>query len=166
MPDFFDRICEASVSVGTGNFILTGNFQNTRKFSDVYGIGNDVFYSIEADDGSWENGRGVLITATLLGRDTVYSSSNNGELVSFGTGSKKVFVDVTARVLNGIKNGYVHNQGAASASWNITHNLGKYPSVSVVDSANTKVYGGVVYNSVNQVTLVFSSAFSGKAFLN
>lgn len=166
MPDYFDRVCETSISVGTGNFTLNGRYQTNRRFADVYSVGHDVFYSIESDDGSWENGRGVLITDTLLGRDTVYSSSNNGELVAFGTGAKKVFVDVSARIINGVKNGYIHNQSIASTTWVVNHNLNKFPSVSVVDSANTKVYGGVVYNSENQLTLIFSSAFSGKAFIN
>lgn len=61
---------------------------------------------------------------------------------------------------------YVHDQGSASAEWVITHNLGKYCSVTVVDTANTVVIGEVEYNSVNQVTLTFKSAFAGKAYFN
>jgi hypothetical protein len=61
---------------------------------------------------------------------------------------------------------YVHDQGSASAEWVITHNLGKYCSVTVVDTANTVVIGEVEYNSVNQVTLTFQSAFAGKAYFN
>jgi len=61
---------------------------------------------------------------------------------------------------------YVYTQTVPSATWVITHNLEKYCSVSVVDSADNLVYGEVVYNSVNQVTLTFAGAFSGKAFFN
>jgi len=61
---------------------------------------------------------------------------------------------------------FVYTQGAPSSTWVITHNLNKYPSVTVVDSANSIVVGSVQYNSVNQVTLTFSSDFSGKAFFN
>ena len=61
---------------------------------------------------------------------------------------------------------YVHTQAVPAASWSITHNLGKYPSVSIVDSANSEVIGEVVYNTNNQLTVSFSAAFSGKAYLN
>jgi hypothetical protein len=59
-----------------------------------------------------------------------------------------------------------YTQGAAASTWTITHNLGKYPSVTVIDSANDMVEGVIQYNSVNQLTLTFSGAFSGDAYLN
>ena len=61
---------------------------------------------------------------------------------------------------------YAHTQGVANATWVITHNLNKRPSITVVDSAEAVVVGQVEYNSDNQVTLTFSGAFSGKAYLN
>ena len=61
---------------------------------------------------------------------------------------------------------FTHDQSNASATWVITHNLGKYASVTVVDSANTVVICDVVYDSTNQVTLSFDSATAGKAYLN
>lgn len=61
---------------------------------------------------------------------------------------------------------YVHTQIIASASWSITHNLNKYPSVTVVDSANSVVLGDISYDSPNAITLTFSGIFSGKAYLN
>ena len=61
---------------------------------------------------------------------------------------------------------HIHDQGAASATWVVTHNLNKKCSVTVVDSADTVVIGDITYNSVNQVTLKFSGSFSGKAYFN
>ena len=61
---------------------------------------------------------------------------------------------------------FVYTQGVAAATWVVTHNLKKRVSVSVVDSAENIVIGEVEYNSDNQVTLTFSGAFSGKAYLN
>lgn len=61
---------------------------------------------------------------------------------------------------------YIHTQGEASATWTIEHNLGKYPSVAVVDSAGTKVETEVYYNSPNILTVSMKSAFKGKAYLN
>ncbi len=66
---------------------------------------------------------------------------------------------------------YTHNQSSTSNTWVITHNLHRFPSVTVVDSANTIVQGTVVYNSNKQLTITFFSgssalAFQGKAYLN
>jgi hypothetical protein len=61
---------------------------------------------------------------------------------------------------------YTHNQLVSSNVWTITHNLGKNPSVTVIDSGGTNVIGEVDYTSLNVVTLTFSAAFSGRAFLN
>lgn len=61
---------------------------------------------------------------------------------------------------------YVHRQAAASETWTVYHSLGKYPSVTVVDSTGRVVYGGVEYQDANTVILTFSGAFSGVAYLN
>ena len=66
---------------------------------------------------------------------------------------------------------YTHNQSSTSNTWVITHNLHRFPSVTVVDSADTIVQGTVVYNSSKQLTITFFSgssalAFQGKAYLN
>lgn len=60
---------------------------------------------------------------------------------------------------------HVHTQGTASTTWTITHALGGYPSVSIVDSAKTVVIGEVTYLSTTQVVVNFTSAFSGYAYL-
>ena len=60
---------------------------------------------------------------------------------------------------------HVHTQGTASTIWTITHTLSGYPSVSVVDSANTVVFGEVNYVSTSQVVVNFTTAFSGSAYL-
>lgn len=65
-----------------------------------------------------------------------------------------------------VQTNYVHDQQVASASWVIVHNMGKKPSVSIVDTADDEVIGRVVYNSNNQLTISFSSPTSGKAYLN
>jgi hypothetical protein len=71
----------------------------------------------------------------------------------------------TTNVYTGDAN-YVHDQGSASATWVVTHNLGKFCSVSVVDTANTVVIGEIEYNSVNQATIKFRSSFAGQAYFN
>jgi hypothetical protein len=61
---------------------------------------------------------------------------------------------------------FTFNQPSASSVWNIQHNLAKFPSVSVVDSANNIVQGFTTYLDNNNLTISFTSAFSGKAYLN
>ena len=53
---------------------------------------------------------------------------------------------------------------SSTAIW--SKNLGKFPSVSVVDSANDEVIGEVTYIDTNSLTIKFTAAFSGKAYLN
>lgn len=61
---------------------------------------------------------------------------------------------------------YVHRQDSASGTWTVTHNLGKKPSVMIVDSADNVVYGDIQYLSNNQLVIRFSGSFSGKAYIN
>ena len=57
-------------------------------------------------------------------------------------------------------------QSTPATVWTINHDLNKFPSVSIVDSANDEVIGEVRYASSTQIIITFSAAFSGKAFLN
>lgn len=61
---------------------------------------------------------------------------------------------------------YDHTQGSASDTWVINHNLGFKPNVTVVDSAGTIYEGEITYTNTNSLTVSFSAAFSGKAYLS
>lgn len=61
---------------------------------------------------------------------------------------------------------FVFEQAAASDTWVVVHNLNKYPSVTVVDSAGTQFMVQVEYNSKNQLTIYINGATTGKAYLN
>jgi hypothetical protein len=62
---------------------------------------------------------------------------------------------------------YVHTQSSASDTWVVQHNLGVHPGgVSVVDSGDSVVYGNVVYIDSNQLNILFSAAFGGKAYIS
>lgn len=61
---------------------------------------------------------------------------------------------------------FVFEQGVASDTWSITHNLNKYPSVTVVDSAGNEVIAEVVYTDTNNCVVTMTAAFKGKAYLN
>ena len=57
-------------------------------------------------------------------------------------------------------------QGVPSTTWNIQHNLQKFPSITVIDTGNTVVTGEYNYTNNTNVILTFSAAFAGKAYLN
>jgi hypothetical protein len=61
---------------------------------------------------------------------------------------------------------YIHYQDVASDKWTITHNLGKFPSVTIVSSAGEQVIADVNYKSANVVEVSFMGAFAGIAYLN
>jgi len=61
---------------------------------------------------------------------------------------------------------YTHVQGVAEATWEVTHNLNKRASVTVVDSTDNVVIGEIEYLTMNTVRLKFAGAFSGKAYFN
>ncbi len=62
---------------------------------------------------------------------------------------------------------YLHDQASASAVWTITHNLGFRPNIQAFDSAGDEASGGtIVHVSANQLTVTWSAAFGGKAYLS
>jgi hypothetical protein len=61
---------------------------------------------------------------------------------------------------------YEHTQGISDAEWVIQHNLGFYPSVTVFDSALSEVEGAIEHQDVNSLTITFSVAISGTAYLS
>jgi hypothetical protein len=61
---------------------------------------------------------------------------------------------------------YVHTQLIPSTTWNILHNLNRFPSITITDSSGSVVYGEIKYISNNQIFASFTGAFSGIAYAN
>jgi len=65
---------------------------------------------------------------------------------------------------------FTHTQAVAAATWTITHNLSRYPKVTVVDSTTDPAQviepDSVRYLSVNQLEVTFIAAQVGRAFVN
>lgn len=64
------------------------------------------------------------------------------------------------------KTSHTHTQDAAATVWVVNHDMGKNPSVSVVDTAGQEMMGEVRYGDLNNLTITFSHLVSGKAYLN
>lgn len=97
-----------------------------------------------------------------------------GNLNDLSTANKQTLVDaINEAAQSGGSGGsasgtpaYIYTQGSASDEWTIQHNLGKYPSVTIVDSGGNVVVGDVQYLSTDEISISFAGAFSGKAYLN
>lgn len=61
---------------------------------------------------------------------------------------------------------FEHVQSNASDQWDITHNLGKKPAVSVHDSNGYEVIAIVHHMSLNRVIIEFKVPTFGKAYFN
>lgn len=61
---------------------------------------------------------------------------------------------------------HIFEQSLPAEVWTIAHPLSKRPSVTVVDSAGTVVFGEVEYLDESTVRITFRGGFSGKAYLN
>ena len=53
-----------------------------------------------------------------------------------------------------------------SSSVTVTHKLGKYPAVTVINSAKDEVVGNVEYLDPNSLVVSFSASFSGSVLCN
>lgn len=61
---------------------------------------------------------------------------------------------------------YVHVQNTASTTWTIVHNLGFVPNILIVDSSGREVIGEVTVIDLNTISVTFSAAFGGSAYLS
>lgn len=61
---------------------------------------------------------------------------------------------------------YTYEKQVNSTSWNIIHNLGFRPNVNIMDYGSNNVECDVEHVSENHLTLTFSEAISGYAYLS
>lgn len=94
--------------------------------------------------------------------------NSNGSILEdkfYGIAVYPGFVNPNIDPNAGDKN-FVFTQSVPSTTWNIIHNLNKYPSVSVVNINNVAMYGEITYINENELNIDFSAGFSGKAYIN
>ena len=94
-----DRVKVTSGVTGTGTATLGTAATGFQTFAAI-GTGNETYYTIALQSGDeWEVGVGTVTDTAgtfTLSRDTVYESSNAGNLVNFSAGTKDVFVTYPA----------------------------------------------------------------------
>jgi hypothetical protein len=61
---------------------------------------------------------------------------------------------------------FTHEQGISASEWEIEHNLGFYPAVTVFLSSGDTVEGLINHTTNNSLTITFSAAITGTAYLS
>lgn len=133
-------------------------------------------------DKAWNNLRNVdQVYSQVENTEQVSSSLNEEEqlvseiqgfteVMAAYSGVDNALIDVEvnneAKTIEAKSKTYVFEQGIAAARWNIQHNLNKYPSVTVIDSAGDQVFANLNYIDENNLVLDFGAEFTGKAYLN
>ena len=76
---------------------------------------------------------------------------------------------IKASLVNGIvditSDTYIHDN-TSNNQWIINHNLGKYPSVTVISNSGEEIFGELTFTDTNTIQLNFSEAVEGNAYLN
>lgn len=131
----------------------------------VYDVDEQAFYGWSGN--AWVSVNG-LTTVELQQLDFAYNNTvTSVDLVSTPTEMTITINRQNAPAISDFrKYAHMHTQTLASATWTVAHNLGKNPSVSIVDSAEEEVIGEVQHIDMNNLVIRFSAAFSGKAYLN
>lgn len=96
-----------------------------------------------------------------------------GNIVKIGVvPPSKILLHITSAGQQGLQGppgvdvNYVHVQNLPASVWTVNHNLGKFPSVEIVDSAGSRVYCDIDFTDTNSLILTFSAPFGGRAFVN
>lgn len=141
--------------------IMDNSSQNVVAFMN-YLVGNDILINEQNN-------------ISTFGHYTINSYTPNGDFYTLALTNKKgegalvkdKFYDFAVFTLStqGVPT-FIFNQGVPASTWNIQHNLGKFPSITVVDTAGTVVMGQYDYVDNNNITLTFAAGFAGKAYLN
>ncbi len=61
---------------------------------------------------------------------------------------------------------FIFTQAVAAMVWNINHNLGRKPSVTILDNSGCRIYASEVHIDINNTQITFIDATAGTAELN
>jgi len=144
-----DRVRETSVTTGTGSIALSGAVTGYQTFDAVLNTADTTFYTI-ADQGgaNWEVGIGTFTSPSTLARTTILSSSNGGSIVTFGAGTKDVFISLPASKTNVEDQPNLIEVNSASDALRITQ-TGSGNALVVEDNTNPDSSPFVVDSSGN-----------------
>lgn len=103
MIRYYTSCGDSTATTGTGTFTLTGSAPTgCRSITSTLTDGDVVYYRVQTTDGvTWEDIKGTYTASgTTLSRTTTLASSNGGSAVSFGTGTKYIYIINPAETLS------------------------------------------------------------------
>jgi len=143
----------------TNSTILKWNTSNGQ-FSDsiITDIGTKIGINQSSPTANLHVEGDLRLTEELY--DSTNAAGTNGQVLT-STGSGIAWSDSVADKTQ------VFNVTVAATVWDLTHSLNKYPSITTVTGTDdNQVYGVAEYVSTTRVKITFSTAITGKAFLN
>ena len=128
----------------------------------TYLVGNNILISEQNDINNFGH---FTIDSYVQKTADVYTLTLTS-LTGNGNFDVDKFYDFAVFTLSSPDKTFEFTQGQPATTWNIQHNLNKFPSVSIINNNNVVINGEVTYIDNNNVQLNFSAGFSGKAYLN
>lgn len=61
---------------------------------------------------------------------------------------------------------YTHTQSSAAAVWTVAHNLGRFPSITVVDMLGVQLFPDIRYTDADMAQITHSVPLIGRAHCN
>jgi hypothetical protein len=164
MTNQYTRPGSATVPIAVNDVILITTPEGTNLQTGTGG-GGDGAQGTQGVRGA-QGTQGVQGTTGIGTQGTQGTSGTDGIDGSSLDNTDDLTEGLTNKYFTVERVSFEHNQGSASNSWTITHNLGFKPNVTVIDSAGNIVEGEIAYTNSNSLTVSFASAFSGKAYLS
>jgi len=120
---------------------------------------------VDSAGGNFANNTELAIQVLRTGMDEVIPWPTGSEPSLAGVPDGTLWVEYgTGATAGGI--GFTFVQAVAASTWVIDHSLPIQPNVTTVDSTGRQVEGDVVYTDTDTITITFSAAFAGKAYLS
>jgi hypothetical protein len=153
-----DRVQETTTTTGTGTYTLAGAKAGFQSFGAV-GDGNTTYYAC-TDGTDYEVGIGTYTaTGTTLARTTIIESSNSDLAVSWGAGSKDIFVTSPAdKTLLVGRNLYADNPSSATMPSATGTNAFAIGSGAISAGSNSAALGVSRASNTNAVAIAIGSA--------
>ena len=139
--------------------------QNVVAFMD-YIVGSHILISEQNEISIF--GHFLIDSYTINNPDDDFYTLNLTSVAGNGNLTELLYYDFaifTPSALVNDKN-FVFSQNVASATWNVQHNLDKFPSCTMVLSTGQQGFGDVTFIDENNLTITFASAETGKAYIN
>lgn len=109
--------------------------------------------------------------STVTPSDSIQSIISPNGTISISESGGVVGIDIAQNIIDQINSitgdkNYVHEQNTPSKVWVCNHNLNKFPSPIIIDSAGSEVEGAIEHIDKNTTVIRFNAVTIGAASFN